>query len=190
MANYCNNFLEFNCTEIPPWFKVGIYDTLQLPFSDYYWFWVELTVELNEITNLWKVSILFQTKYNPPLDLYEQLLTIDTVTDIYADYSEPADELIGYFNKEWNHIIDWPKNYWSEVLWYTVYLTHPEDMFIHIEWDEYHTFESYLEAMYQEDNNDGVFAHLIENEIKECAEFFKLNLEDQQWVELIASFNS
>ena len=188
MANWCNNFLEFNCTEIPSWFpKVGIYDTLELPFSDYYWFGVELTIEFNDITNLWKVSMLFQTKYNPPLDLYEQLLTIETVTGIYADYSEPADELIGYFNKEWNHFIDWPKNYWSDVLGYTVYFTDPEFMFIHIEWDDYHTFESYLEAMYKEheDKKDD-----IEFEIKECAEFFKINLEDQQWVELIASFTS
>lgn len=30
----------------------------------------------------------------------------------------------------------------------------------------------------------------IETEIKECTEFFKINLEDQQWVELIASFTS
>lgn len=189
MSNWCNNYLEFTTKMKPEWVyaeHVGD-DAMPLPFSDHYAFWIDVKCVWSN--GEWEVHMLFQTKWTPPIGLYDWLAEDPNTLELYADYNEPGCLIIGYYDMEWDHELEWPDRFYSETLDLEVHLTQPDKMFIEIEWDNFILFEDYLKDMHEAiiPNTNEI---AIEDEIQECAEQLWVNLEDQKWVELVASFTS
>jgi hypothetical protein len=129
----------------------------------------------------------FQTKWSPPIEFYESML--EDCLSIYADYSEPGNEIYGKFDENGHTECSWPVTFYSETIDMTIHFEKPSQLFMDVVQDEYVLFEDYLKEMYEKiiPNQNEL---LIQNEIEECAQALHLVLEDQQWVEFVATFTS
>lgn len=184
MSNWCNNFARITSRTSIEWLEEHIpTDTVQLPWSEYYAFGLE--VEHRDLGS-WshEYELLFQTKWSPPIDFYDHLSKISSIL-IYADYTESGSQILWTYDNDGHHEAEWPNTFYSETLDMEIHLVDPCQTYIDIEKDEYLLFVDYLKWMY-----DAIIPNTnelaIENEIQECAEQLNVNLEDQQWQELIS----
>ena len=133
----------------------------------------------------------FQTKWAPPVDFFKWLIHDPNTLELYWDYIEYWSEIYGKFDMEWQHEYEWPNTFYSETIDMTIHLTIPDQSYIDIVQDEYVLFVDYLKKMHEVSISDiDTTKEEVEQEIKECAEALHINLEDQQWVELVATFTS
>lgn len=157
---------------------------MDLPWSEYHAF--ALSIEHRVLgTGAHEYDILFQTKWAPPIDFYDHI-SKDSEILIYADYTESGSQILWTYDNDGHHEAEWPNNFYSETTDQEVHLVDPCETYIAIEKDEYLLFPDYLRIMYDEISDDN--KQEIEDEIQECAKKLDINLEDQQWVELIATF--
>lgn len=186
MSNWCNNYLEFITKSEPKWIHAELVgdDAMPLPNEEHYAFWRDIECTLSN--GLWTVIMFFQTKWSPPIDFFDWLKEDPNTLELYADYTESDNLVIGYYDMDWHHELEWPDRFYSETTDLEVYLTEPDKMFLQIEWDNYVLFEWYIREMYTHLDGTDETKLLIEEEIQECAEVLSVNLEDQQWTELIA----
>lgn len=188
MSNFCNNFASIVSRLPLEWLDEHIpTDTVELPGSEYYAFW--LSVEHTILgTGSHEYKLEFQTKWAPPIDFYDHLAKDSSIL-INANYSESDNQLIWTYDINGHHEYVWPDTFYSEILDMEIHLVIPPQIYIDVEKDEYLLFSDYLKEMYEVSILDmSTTKKEIEQEIQECAKALHVNLENQQWVELIATF--
>ena len=195
MANMCDNQLNFSCKEIPNWLKTDEDDNVILiDWEDRALFLYEpLSILLNEIkTNhieweLFEIKLWFETKWAPPEYLIEKMQEDDNIISIDAVFYESWCWVLWSADKDFISFDDCPNRFSSEYLWLDILEHNPPESFLNMEGtDGWILFWTYLKQMY---SNMWNTTYDIEWEIEECADMLNINMEDQQWVELISTFD-
>ncbi len=157
---------------------------MDLPWSEYHAFALEITHKVLG-TGAHEYELLFQTKWAPPIDFYDHLAK-DSEILIYADYSEPGNQVLWIYNSNGHQEAEWPNTFYSEILDQEIHLVEPCKTYIDVERDEYLLFQDYLKEIKACPSGIEYLNIEIEGELQACALQLGVNLEDQQWQELIS----
>jgi len=145
----CDNHLEFTCTVKPEWFKVDPETShgISIPNEDRFLFlynnFEHLVCELQDDGTYW-IEFGFETKWAPPIHLYEMMIEDDNILSFNALYFEPGCQVLGYANKEeWIVDEEAPDRNYSECLDKDITKVEPPQSYKDMEWDSWITYEQY-----------------------------------------------
>ena len=189
MSNWCNNYATITSRTPLEWLDShSLTDVVELPGSEYYAFGLSVDHAILG-TGSHEYMVQFETKWAPPIDFYDHL-SKDSSILIDANYSECGSEILWTYDINGHHEGVWPDTFYSDILGMEIHLITPPHMYIDIERDEYLLFDDYLKELYEVSLSDmSTTKEECEAEIQECAVALQVNLEDQQWTELISSFS-
>lgn len=185
MSNWCNNYANITSRLPLKWLDERTStDAVELPGSDYYAFWLEVN---HKVLGSWshEYELLFQTKWAPPIDFYDHLAKDSSIL-IYADYTESGNQILWTYDINGHHEAEWPNTFYSEILDQEIHLVEPCKTYIDVERDEYLLFQDYLKEIKACPSGIEYLNIEIEEELQACALQLGVNLEDQQWQELIS----
>ena len=111
MANLCDNHLEFTCKVIPTWFKVDPETSHGISIENeprFLFLYNDFENIINPINNMhWEnddgthtIQFGFETKWAPPVNLYESMISDDNIINFLGRWFEPGCQVLGYANKE------------------------------------------------------------------------------------------
>lgn len=128
----------------------------------------------------------FQTKWAPPIEFYESLRHDPNTVSLYADYEECSSEIYGKFDMDGHEEHQHPADYYSNIIDQHILLEEPSQLYCDVVRDEYTLFSEYLLELKSKVCSNDVIMKEMEEELQACAKKLGVNLEDQQWQELIS----
>lgn len=184
MANICDNFIQFTCKELPEWLQ---------PSKDFWAMtiiveWESRALFLHEalpylvgdgyphtLDEYWHhFEFSFETRWAPPVDLYEMMIKDPNITSLYAAWNEWGCQVIWYASKD-DGIVDekFPDLFYSDVQDIYVHTEEPSQAYCDLNWDDNHIlYPEYLKEMKRmkatKDFPPDVTIHDIDHEINEC----------------------
>lgn len=180
MANLCDNTLTITVTTIPSWYKPDpeYNNGISIPDEERFLFLhdniddIEWSEEETPDGIHYTVILNFETKWAPPVTLYEKLVEDPTVVEFNAVWYEPGCLVLGYANKdEWIVDEECPKSWYSDILDVNV-LNAASDTYSEINGTLWILFSEYQSKIDELRHSQPVPADQAENELKEISEYF------------------
>ena len=118
----------------------------------------------------------FETKWAPPVHLYEAMIEDENITRLSAYWYEPGCGVLGYANKEeWIVDDDAPDRNYSDILDLDILKDEPPQSYIETNGDDsWVTFEKYKELMQEKLSQSSAEDKVsIVDEVQEMTEYFE-----------------